>query len=76
MAHQAVQAGALDAASGVNFLRYLKFKAGFRPATLERIKLRRNSSVVLQQTILQIQTQEMNIARFKVFLQPSGAEIH
>ncbi len=37
VAHQAVQAGAPDAASGVQFLRYLKFKAGFRPATLERI---------------------------------------
>ncbi len=39
--HQAVQAGAPDAASGVQFPALLKFKAGFRPATLERIKLRR-----------------------------------
>ncbi len=38
-----------DAASGVQFPALPEIQGRIRPATLERIKLRRNSSVMLQQ---------------------------
>jgi len=58
-----------------NILRHQILGAHLRPCLLNRVKLRRMAAMMLQQAVLQIETQKLAIATLKRAFQTARAEV-